>query len=154
MNRTHLQREDEFLHQAPMKRWHKPQDFLQRCWSEPPWQTRPQFLEKHKREHTNTLTSPRTAAPNQNLSAHALQMIVQMILLVPDQVGFLNNVKWENEGGLLVGGSKGWLLRQSWGNYLNNMWSQVHCQKWMFIRVKNSSGQLRQKKVESHSNKQ
>lgn len=42
------QRRDEFSHQALMKQQHKPQDFLQRCWSEPLWQMKLQFLVKNQ----------------------------------------------------------------------------------------------------------
>lgn len=50
LNRLHLEKVKEFLHQAPMKPQHKPKDFPQRCWSEAPWQRRLQFLKKPKKK--------------------------------------------------------------------------------------------------------
>lgn len=57
------------LHQALMKQSHMPQDFLRRCWSEPPWQMRPRFLENTREKNTNKrinkIKSPPTAPPKQ-----------------------------------------------------------------------------------------
>lgn len=68
LNRLHLEKVKEFLHQAPMKPQHKPKDFPQRCWSEAPWQRRLQFLKKPtKKNQTKTTKNEKTNSNLQRL---------------------------------------------------------------------------------------
>lgn len=68
LNRLHLEKVKEFLHQAPMKPQHKPKDFPQRCWSEAPWQRRLQFLKKPKKKNqTKTTKNEKTNSNLQRL---------------------------------------------------------------------------------------
>lgn len=69
LNRLHLEKVKEFLHQAPMKPQHKPKDFPQRCWSEAPWQRRLQFLKKtnQKKKQTKTTKNEKTNSNLQRL---------------------------------------------------------------------------------------